>query len=179
VRAKAGVRLRVLFQTNVNERRENTQVILKKDWESIGFAVDVRYEPFSSFFASSSPGGANRFWADVQTYADGGDPDPTAYLTNGWTSGQIASRANNWLLGNRGRYSNRDFDALAARLRTETDVDKRAQLAIQANDLLIQDVAVIPLVQRSAVTSGVAKSLKGVDPSPWDSEMYNIADWTK
>ena len=22
-------------------------------------------------------------------------------------------------------------------------------------------------------------ALKGVDPSPWDSEMYNIADWTK
>jgi peptide/nickel transport system substrate-binding protein len=44
---------------------------------------------------------------------------------------------------------------------------------------LIQDVAVIPLVQRSAVTSGVAKSLKGVDPSPWDSEMYNVADWKK
>jgi peptide/nickel transport system substrate-binding protein len=50
---------------------------------------------------------------------------------------------------------------------------------MQANDLLIQDVAVIALVQRSAVVSGLAKSLKGVDPSPWDSDMYNIADWTK
>ena len=65
------------------------------------------------------------------------------------------------------------------RLRTEPDPTKRTQLAIRANDLLVQDVAVIPLVQRAAVTSGVAKSLKGVDPSPWDSEMYNIADWSK
>jgi len=56
---------------------------------------------------------------------------------------------------------------------------KRADIARQANDLLIQDVAVIPLVQRAAVMSGFAKSLKGVDPSPWDSEMYNVADWTK
>jgi peptide/nickel transport system substrate-binding protein len=179
VRTKAGVRLQMLFQTNVNARRENTQLLLKKDWESIGFQVDIRSEPFNSFFLSSSPGGASRFWADVQTYADGGDPDPTAYLTAGWTTPQIASRSNNWLLGNRGRYSNNEFDALVAQLRTETDPAKRRQLAIQANDLLIQDVAVIPLVQRSAVTSGVAKSLKGVDPSPWDSEMYNIADWTK
>jgi peptide/nickel transport system substrate-binding protein len=179
VRAKGGVSLKVLFQTNVNARRENTQLLLEKDWESIGVAVDIRAEPFTSFFISNSPGGANRFWADVQTYADGGDPDPTAFLTAGWTSAQIASRANNWLLGNRARYSNRDFDTLVAQLNTEADPARRAQLAIQANDLLIQDVAVIPLIQRSAVTSGVAKSLKGVNPSPWDSEMYNIADWTK
>ena len=126
-----------------------------------------------------SPGGANRFWADAQMYADGGDPDPTAYLAESWTTGQIASKANNWLLGNRGRYSSKDFDALVAQLRSETDPAKRADIARQANDLLVLDVAVIPLVQRAAVTSGVAKSLRGVDPSPWDSEMYNIADWRK
>jgi peptide/nickel transport system substrate-binding protein len=179
VRAKAGVKLAILFQTNVNARRENTQLVLEKDWESVGFRVELRSEPFSTFFLSSSPGGANRFWADVQMYADGGEPDPTAYLEETWTTGQIAAKANNWLLGNRGRYSSKDFDALVTQLRTETDPAKRVDLARQANDLLIQDVAVIPLVQRAAVTSGVAKSLRGVDPSPWDSEMYNIADWKK
>lgn len=179
VRAKGGVKLAILFQTNVNARRENTQLVLQKDWESVGFQVELRSEPFSTFFLSGSPGGANRFWADVQMYADGGDPDPTAYLAGSWTTGQMASKANNWLLGNRGRYSSKEFDALVTPLGTETDPAKRAQLLRQANDLLVQDVAVIPLVQRAAVTSGVAKSLKGVDPSPWDSEMYNIADWTK
>ncbi len=179
IRAKGTMKLKVLFQTNVNARRELTQAMLKKDWESIGFQVDLRSEPFSTFFTNTSPGGAAHFWADVQTYADGGDPDPTAYLTAGWTTAQMAAKANNWLLGNRARYSNKDFDALVARLVGETDPTKRAQLAMQANDLLIQDVAVIPLVERAAVTSGVAKSLKGVDPSPWDSEMYNVADWTK
>jgi peptide/nickel transport system substrate-binding protein len=179
VRAKGGTKLKILFQTNVNTRRENTQLLLEKDWESIGFQVDLRSEAFSSFFTSTSPGGANRFWADVQMYADGNDPDPTAYLTAGWTTEQMASKANNWLLGNRSRYSNKDVDALVAQLRGETDATKRTQLSIQANDLLVQDAAVIPLVQRSAVTSGISKSLKGVDPSPWDSEMYNIADWTK
>jgi peptide/nickel transport system substrate-binding protein len=179
VRAKSGVRLAVLFQTSVNARRQNIQELLKKDWESVGFQVELRSEPQSSFFLSSSPGGANRFWADVQMYADGGDPDPTAYLSDSWTTAEIASRANNWLLGNRGRYSSKDLDAVVAQLRTETDVAKRAQLVIRANDLLVQDVAVIALVQRAAVTSGVGKTLKGVDPSPWDSEMYNIADWRK
>ena len=179
IRAKGTVKLKVLFQTNVNARRELTQALLKKDWESVGFQIDLRSEPFTTFFSNTSPGGADHFWADLQTYADGGDPDPTAYLTSGWTSGQMAARANNWLLGNRGRYSNKDFDALVARLLSENDPAKRADIARQANDFLIQDVAVIPLIQRAAVTSGAIKALKGVDPSPWDSEMYNVADWTK
>jgi peptide/nickel transport system substrate-binding protein len=178
VRAKGGVKLKILFQTNVNARRENTQLLLEKDWESVGFQVELRSEPFTTFFTNTSPGGANRFFADVQMYADGGDPDPTAYLSH-WTSDQSASRANNWLLANRARYSNKGFDAIAGQLRAETDATKRAQLAIQANDLLVQDVAVIPLIQRGAVISGAAKALKGVDPSPWDSELYNVADWTK
>ena len=75
--------------------------------------------------------------------------------------------------------SNKDFDSIVDQLRKETDASKRNQLAIQANDLLIKDVAVIPLINRTFATSGIAKSLKGVDPSPWDSEMYNIADWSK
>ena len=179
IRAKGTVKLKVLLQTNVNARRELTQALLKKDWESVGFQIDLRSEPFTTFFSNTSPGGADHFWADLQTYADGGDPDPTAYLTSGWTSGQMAARANNWLLGNRGRYSNKDFDALVARLLSESDPAKRADIARQANDFLIQDVAVIPLIQRAAVTSGAIKALKGVDPSPWDSEMYNVADWTK
>ena len=179
VRVKGAVKLKMLFQTSVNARREATQALLKKDWESIGFQVDLRSEPFTTFFSNTSPGGADRFWADVQTYADGGDPDPTAYLVAGWTTAQIASKANNWLLGNRARYSSNKFDALVAPLNSETDPAMRTQIAIQGNDLLIQDVAVIPLIQRASVVSGVAKSLKGVDPSPWDSEMYNIADWTK
>ena len=178
VRSKNGVKLKILFQTNVNPRRENTQLALKKDWESVGFQVDLRSEAFTTFFTNTSPGGAYRFFADVQTYADGGDPDPTSYLER-WTSGQIAAKANNWLLANHARYSNKDYDALVAQLRTETDPAKRREAAVRANDLLVQDVAVIPLVQRAAVTSGAAKALKGVDPSPWDSELYNVADWTK
>src|SRR6202165_1897218 len=80
VRAKGGMKLAVLFQTNVNARRENTQLILQTDWESAGVRGELRSDPFSTLFLSSSPGGANRFWADAQMYADGGAPDPTAYL---------------------------------------------------------------------------------------------------
>jgi peptide/nickel transport system substrate-binding protein len=47
------------------------------------------------------------------------------------------------------------------------------------NDLLISDVVVISLINRTFATDGVSKQLKGVKTSPWDSEMWNIADWSK
>ena len=179
VRAKGGVKLKILYQTTVNSVRQSTQAILKKDWESVGFSVELKSVPSSTFFTNTSPDGANHFWADIEMYTNSGDPDPTSYYASGWSTGQIASKANNWNFGNYGRHSNKDFDSIVDQLRKETDASKRNQLAIQANDLLIKDVAVIPLINRTFATSGVSKSLKGVDPTPWDSEMWNIADWTK
>src|SRR5581483_10666750 len=179
VRAKGGVRLELTYQTTVNAIRQNTQNVMKQNWESVGFKVNLKSVDAAVFFTNTSPDGANHFWADVEMYTNSGDPDPTSYYNNGWSCSQVAAKANNWQSGNYARYCNKDFDAIIAQLRTETDQNKRNELATKANDLLIQDVAVIPIVNRTFATSAVAKSLKGVDPSPWDSEMYNIADWSK
>jgi len=178
VRAKGGVKLSMVYQTTVNAVRQKTQDINKKNWEAAGFKVELKQVPADVFFTNTSPDGANHFWTDVEMFTNSGDPDPTSYF-NGWTTSQITAKANNWQSGNYSRYSNKDFDAIVASLRTETDQAKRNDLATKANDLLLQDVVVIPLVNRTFATSGVSKSLKGVDPTPWDSEMYNIADWSK
>jgi len=44
--------------------------------------------------------------------------------------------------------------------------------------LLSADVAVIPIVHR-AIANGVAKDLTGLDPTPWDTSTWNIADWQR
>ena len=178
VRAKGGVKLKILYQTTVNPVRQKTQDIMKANWEKVGFQVELKSVPAGTFFTNTSPDGANHFWSDVEMYTNSGDPDPTSYFV-GWTTKQIAAKANNWQFGNYHRYSNPDFDTIVDQLRKETDQNKRNQLAIKANDLLVSDVVVIPLINRTFATSGVSKSLKGVDPTPWDSEMWNIADWTK
>lgn len=179
VRAKGGVKLEVTYQTTVNAIRQNTQNVMKQNWESVGFKVNLKSVDAAVFFTNTSPDGANHFWADIEMYTNSGDPDPTSYFNSGWSCAQIASKANNWQSGNYSRYCNKDFDAIVAQLRTETDQNKRNELATKANDILIQDVVIIPLVNRTFATSAVSKSLKGVDPTPWDSEMYNIADWSK
>ena len=54
-------------------------------------------------------------------------------------------------------------------------LDKKGQNAAGGSR---DDVVIIPLVARKSV-SGYSKALKGVAISGWDSEMWNVADWTK
>lgn len=179
VRAKGGVKLEVTYQTTINAVRQKVQDIMKANWERVGFKVTLKSVDAGVFFTNTSPDGANHFWADIEMYTNSGDPDPTSYYSAGWSCAQIAAKANNWQSGNYSRYCNKDFDAIITQLRTETDQTKRNDLATKANDLLISEVVVIPLINRTFATSGVAKTLKGVDPTPWDSEMWNVADWSK
>jgi peptide/nickel transport system substrate-binding protein len=178
VRFKGTVKLKILYQTTVNAVRQATQAIMKTNWEKAGFSVELKSVPSATFFTNTSPDGANHFWSDIEMFTNNSDPDPTSYL-DGWTTKQIAQKSNNWQLGNYNRYSNTQFDGIIDQLRKETDSAKRATLIKQANDILILDVVIIPIVTRTQVTSGISTTVKGNVPTGWDSEMYNIQDWYK
>jgi peptide/nickel transport system substrate-binding protein len=178
VRAKGGIKLNIVYSTTVNAVRQKTQDIMKQNWEKAGFKVELKSVPAEVFFSTTSPDGANHFWADIEMFTDNSEPDFGNYLA-GWTSKQVASKANGWTAPNFSRYQNPQYDAVVEALRKETDPGKRADLFIQANDILIGDVALIALVSRPQVTSGIARSLQSVAPSGWDSEMYAVADWHK
>ncbi len=178
VRAKGGVKLKVIYQTTVNSVRQKTQEVMKKNWEAVGFSVELKSVNSGVFFTNGDPNGANHFWADVEEYANNSDPDATSYML-GWTSQHIAQKANSWNDTNYSRYANPAYDAIVAQLQKETDAKKRSDLFVQANDILVKDVVVIPLIWRTFATSGYAKDLKGVVPNGWDSEMWSIADWSK
>ena len=177
VRAKGGVKLKILFATTVNALRQKTQDILKKNWEAVGFSVELRSIPGGVFFSNGADG-ANRFYYDVSMFTNGTSPDITSYLA-GWTTKQIAQKSNNWNQNNYHRYSNPAYDTLVENMRKETDPAKIAQMGIQGNDILVGDVVVIPLVNRFQVASAKSKTLQGTNLNPWDSEMWNIADWYK
>ncbi|HLZ47190.1 MAG TPA: peptide ABC transporter substrate-binding protein [Candidatus Limnocylindria bacterium] len=178
VRAKNGIKLKVVFSTTVNAVRQATQAIEKAAWEKAGFGVELKQVPAATFFTNTSPDGANHFWTDLEMFTNNSDPDPTSYL-NGWTTKQIAQKSNNWQTGNYNRYSDPTFDGYIDQLRKETDPAKRADLIKKANDNLILNVVIIPIVTRTQVTSAISKTIKGDTPTGWDSEMYNIQDWYK
>jgi peptide/nickel transport system substrate-binding protein len=60
----------------------------------------------------------------------------------------------------------------------ELDLEKRQQLFIQMNDMLIEDVAMIPVVHL-AVVQGIKRNIEGVDLTPWDASTWNIQDWRR
>jgi peptide/nickel transport system substrate-binding protein len=181
IRQKDGVRMHIVYQTTVNSLRQKEQDIVKAGWEKLGVETELKSVDAGVFFSSDAgnPDTAGHFYTDVEMYTNGAStPDQTQYLA-GWTTGQIASKANQWHGTNYLRWSNSDFDAIYEQLKTETDQAKRRDLIIKANDLLVSQVAIIPLVARTQPTDGISKAIQGEIPNPWDSVLWNIADWHK
>jgi len=180
IRSKNGVELSVLFQTGVNPLRQKTQEIIKQALTSIGVKVDLKSIDPSIYFSSdpANPDTASHFYADVQMLTNGNEnPDPGAYM-KGWTCAEISQKKNNWSRTNGTRYCNPEYDKLWQQSTTELNSEKRRQLFIQMNDLLIKDAIVIPLVARAKV-SGSSNKLVGVDITPWDADTWNIKDWRR
>ena len=180
-RAKNGVPMKIVYQTTVNSVRQKTQQIIKDSWEKLGIQVELKSIDAGVYFSSDAgnPDTSSHFYADVEMYTNGNSsPEPFAYM-EGLSTAQIAQKSNQWSGNNNPRWSNKEYDAVIEQLKTELDPTKRIALYIKANDIEIQDFAEIPLVARRGVY-GKAKTLTGPNPpSSWDSELWNIANWTK
>jgi peptide/nickel transport system substrate-binding protein len=178
IRDKDGIPLTLVFQTSLNSIREKTQDIVKADFDSIGVRVENKLID-SSIFLGSTPDNTNtrrHFYADMEEFAYGNkSPDPGSYMI-GWTCAEAAQKQNSWSGSNWARYCNADYDALFQASATEVDPERRRKLFVAMNDLLISDAAVIPLVEWAFV-SGLRNDIVGYDPTPWDSETWNIAKW--
>ena len=177
VRVKDGRRMQVVFQTSANLLRQKTQAIVKKALERIGIEVELKAVPANIFFASDpgNPDTESHFYADMQmvTHTPVFDPQGPMRLFVSW---EIAQKANNWAGRNLVRWANAEYDRLWKQAETELDPIKRAALFIRMNDLLIEDVVVIPVVWRHDVYA-VSHTLRGMALSPWDFALSDLAYW--
>jgi peptide/nickel transport system substrate-binding protein len=46
------------------------------------------------------------------------------------------------------------------------------------NDMLVEDVAAIPLVNKAEI-NGVSNTLEGIEFNPWDTATWNIKNWRR
>ncbi len=181
IREKDGVRLSMLYQTSTNSLRQSTQALVKQWWEQIGVESELRNVDSGVFFGSdpASPDTYGKFYADVQMYTnDFSGTDPEAYMANWRCEAEIARAENQWLGNNIGRWCNHDYEELVAQMAQTAVLEERAELAKKMNDMLMQDYVLIPLIHRGS-PSAHANSLLGVRMNAWDSELWNIADWTR
>lgn len=180
VREKDGVKLSFLYQTSTNSVRQGTQALVKDWWSQIGVAAELRNVSASVFFGGdpASPDTFQKFYADVQMYTNNFDgTDPEKYMA-GWMCDKIPGPANGWQGENIVRYCNPAYDELVKKLGTTSNLEERAAISIQLNDMLSNDVAQIPLIHRGQ-PSAVNNTLLGVKMNAWDSELWNVADWSR
>ncbi len=180
VREKDGVPLIVNFQTSINTLRQGEQAIIKANLAEIGIQVNVKAIDAAVFFSGDpgNPDTLNKMYVDLQMYTNGpSSTDPQPYL-EGWICENANSAANQWNSGNDGRYCNEEYDALFETLKGELDLEKRTEIAIQLNDILSNDVALIPLVNRRTPNAKL-KNLDGPTFNTFDSSIWNIASWKR
>jgi peptide/nickel transport system substrate-binding protein len=180
VRAKDGKRLKVVFQTSINAPRQKTQAIVKQACAKAGIEVEIKSVVASVFFSSDvgNPDTYRKFYTDIQMYTTTmGAPDPQNFMRQFLTA-EIASKENKWQGRNVTRWKNEEYDKVFAASETELDPVKRAALFIKMNDLVIENVVVIPVLWRSVI-SAVSNRLKNTAITGWDSNLWNLANWTR
>ncbi|MEO0533620.1 MAG: peptide ABC transporter substrate-binding protein [Cyanobacteria bacterium P01_A01_bin.123] len=180
IRDQDGVEMSVVFQTSVNPVRQKTQEIIKQSLESIGVEVELRSIDPTIYFSGdpASTETVEHFYADMQMFMTGNtNPDPSAYM-KAYTCDEATQKANNWSKQNYARYCNPVYDDLWLRSTTELDPDKRADLFVQMNDLLVQEAVVLPIVHRADVDA-VSDRLTGVITTPWDLHTWKIGEWAR
>ena len=180
IRVKDGKKLKLLYQTSTNAPRQKNQQIVKQAAAKAGIDIELKSVVASVFFSSdpANPDTYPHFYADLQMYNNGPNaPDPQ-YFMNQFTSREVAAKGNKWQGRNITRWRNEEYDRIYTASDSELDPVKRAALFVKMNDLVIQNVVVIPVLWRSNVSAS-SLTLKGMDLTGWDSTFWRLPYWYK
>jgi peptide/nickel transport system substrate-binding protein len=180
IRAKDGKRLKMLYQTSINAPRQKNQQIVKQAAAKAGLELELKSVVASVFFSSdpANPDTFPHFFADLQMYnTTMTAPDPQ-YFMNQFCSWEAASKANKYQGRNVTRFRNEEYDKVYRAADSEVDPVKRAALFIKMNDIVIQNVVVIPVLWRNGVSAS-SLQLAGMDLTGWDSTFWHLPYWHK
>ncbi|MDJ0536336.1 MAG: peptide ABC transporter substrate-binding protein [Xenococcaceae cyanobacterium MO_207.B15] len=180
IRDKDGVEMSIVFQTSVNPLRQKTQAVIKQGLESIGMEVELKSIDASVYFSSDPQNNQTleRFYADLQMFTTGNtNPDPGTYMKF-YICEEIPQKVNSWSGYNNSRYCNPQYDQLWQQSNVELDTQKREEIFIQMNDLLVNEVVGIPLVHRADVVA-FSNDITGYELTPWDMRTWDIMNWKR
>ena len=174
---------RALTRRSTNAVRQSNQDLIKGYWEQIGVIANMKNEDASLFFDGTSQSDASiwKFFSDTEMFTNGAsNPDALGYLS-GYKTSEIPTLENNWGGSNIPRIFNEEYDAAweAASLLAIDDPTRNGAIN-RLNDIVVSETgAVIPLISRGNV-SAIANDIAGFgEPNGWDSEYWNIHEWTR
>ena len=179
IRAKDGKKLKFVYQTSINQPRQKTQAIVKQACQKAGIDIEIKAVVSSVFFSSdvANPDTYPHFYTDIEMYTTTmTQPDPEVFL-NQFCSWEAAAKENKWQGRNITRWRNKEYDDNFKAAQIELDPVKRAAMLIKANEMAVNDHAVIAVVTRPSVTASTLK-LNAL-MSGWDNNTWDIQNWFK
>ncbi len=177
IRAKDGVKLKMVYQTSINALRQKTQAVVKQAAAKAGIEMELKSVTASVYFSSdvANPDTYSHFYTDIQMYTTTmTQPDPELFMLQ-FTSGEVATKDNKWQGKNITRWKSDEYDKLFRAAEGEMDPVKRAALFVKMNDLVIQNAVVVPVVARPGVAA-VSNRLRA-ERSGWDSDFWALQNW--
>jgi peptide/nickel transport system substrate-binding protein len=179
IRAKDGKKLKFVYQTSINQPRQKTQAIVKQAAQKAGIDIELKSVTASVFFSSdvANPDTYTKFYCDLQMYTTTmSQPDPEVFMMQ-FVSNEAATKDNKWQGRNITRFQSKEYDDNYKAAQGELDPVKRAGMLIKANEMVINDYVVIPVVARPTVSATALKLSASI--SGWDNNTWDLSDWYK
>jgi oligopeptide transport system substrate-binding protein len=139
---------------SANKQAEYFQSVMARE---LGLEIKLDRQIFKQRLAKMSAG-------DYDIVSAGWGPDYNDAMT-------FADLFTSWNLNNRGRYKSANYDALVMAAQRTTDQRRRNQLFAQIQDLIYEDVVILPQFERGYIytqdkrIAGVRRSRIGGDPN--------------
>lgn len=170
--AKEGIRLSIsMVSTGGNKQRETAVRIVTQQLREAGIELTARFVDIPVLFGELLPG--RRFDSALYAWYVGADPD------NGilWNSRNIPNQSNAYKGKNYPGWRNPEVDRLIDQASRTIDIDTRRQLYYRLQELLQQDMPVIPLYFHSNI-GVVKKTVLNYQPNASPSgDLWNAWQW--
>jgi len=179
IREKDGKKLKFVFQTSINQPRQKTQAIVKQAAQKAGIDLELKSVTASVFFSSdvANPDTYSHFYCDMQMYTTTMTQPDAGTFMNQFTTAEVATKENKWQGRNITRWQNKAYDDNYKAAQSEVDPVKRAAMFVEANNMVINQQVVIPVVARPGVVAMATKLNASI--SGWDNNTWDLSDWYK
>ena len=130
-----GAKTEITFSTTAGDRlRETLQQVVQQQLKDVGITINIKNTSADTFFGQWTPEG--KF--EMGEWAWLANPDPSS--TSLFSANQVPPKGQNYY-----RYKNQKVSDLLLESDKTVEVNKRADLLRKAQDLMVQDMPIIPM----------------------------------
>jgi peptide/nickel transport system substrate-binding protein len=170
-REKGGQKLSYEYATTINAVRQQIQGLVQADLKAVGIDAQVKSYPASVFFAAPGPRSDGTTKLAQFAWVGSSDSDFAA-----WRCDQVYNRTTN-SGQNEQRYCNQKVDDADAKFTSDLDPKVGVAGHAEAQVLIMQDVAVVPLATRANIEVINGKLMNHKETNSQVTSNWNALQW--